>query len=318
MKYEGGGETLKTINGIALPGAGNIVLNQYIQHYKWVSNVATTRKQVPAELRARDVKISYNDNSGVYHVEQYQSDDISDEAWGDDANWKGFRTSMTPIFERMPEVHFNDETGFYEVWLADDSGLDNVTEYEMTLIYQASMLFRAAVVDKTSICATLDARAVIPFTSAQSIVNSDSASFRNTFQKMNCEYVRVSSNITVESTCRMKYCYLTFGDNPKLKKIMPVGISLSMNKETTNMFRNCSSLTYFYFQRLNTDISLQYSPLVSVDSLSYLVDNASNTSAITITVHPEVYAKLTDEANAEWYAVNTAAQAKQITFATTE
>lgn len=44
--------------------------------------------------------------------------------------------------------------------------------------------------------------------------------------------------------------------------------------------------------------------------------NAANTSAITITVHPDVYAKLTDESNAEWYAVLTAAAAKNITFAT--
>ena len=55
-----------------------------------------------------------------------------------------------------------------------------------------------------------------------------------------------------------------------------------------------------------------------MESLQYLVNNASNTAPITITVHPDVYAKLTDEANADWYAVNTAAQAKNIAFATTE
>ena len=60
------------------------------------------------------------------------------------------------------------------------------------------------------------------------------------------------------------------------------------------------------------------SPKLSLASVQYAVDNASNTSAITITVHPDVYAKLTDPSNTEWYAVNTAAQAKQIAFATTE
>lgn len=40
--------------------------------------------------------------------------------------------------------------------------------------------------------------------------------------------------------------------------------------------------------------------------------------AITVTVHPEVYAKLTDEANAEWHALVAQAAARNITFLTTE
>ncbi len=60
------------------------------------------------------------------------------------------------------------------------------------------------------------------------------------------------------------------------------------------------------------------SPPLSLESLSYIVTNAVNPRVITITVHPDVYAKLTDPENAEWYAVNTAAQAKQIAFATIE
>ena len=62
----------------------------------------------------------------------------------------------------------------------------------------------------------------------------------------------------------------------------------------------------------------KYSPNVNLYSVNFVVQKAINTSAITITVHPEVYAKLTDSTNTEWYAVNTAAQAKQIAFATTE
>lgn len=39
---------------------------------KWTTDVATTRKLVPNELRKKGVKIAYTDSSGVYHVEQYQ------------------------------------------------------------------------------------------------------------------------------------------------------------------------------------------------------------------------------------------------------
>lgn len=78
-------------------------------------------------------------------------------------------------------------------------------------------------------------------------------------------------------------------------------------------------LSDIYIKEIHEDFAfLGLAPLIKLDSLSYLVNNATNSKAITIQVHPEVYAKLTDEGNAEWYAVNTAAQAKQISFATQE
>lgn len=40
-------------------------------------------------------------------------------------------------------------------------------------------------------------------------------------------------------------------------------------------------------------------------------------NVITITVHPSVYSKLTDESNTEWHKVLLDAAEKNITFATT-
>ena len=72
-----------------------------------------------------------------------------------------------------------------------------------------------------------------------------------------------------------------------------------------------------YFRNVSKSFGVvQGAPLLSLESVSYLVENATNTDIITVIVHPDVYAKLTDETNTEWYAVNTAAQAKQISFAT--
>ena len=48
-----------------------------------------------------------------------------------------------------------------------------------------------------------------------------------------------------------------------------------------------------------------------------MIEHASNTSPITITVHADVYAKLTDESNTDWHALMASAAAKNITFATT-
>ncbi len=55
---------------------------------------------------------------------------------------------------------------------------------------------------------------------------------------------------------------------------------------------------------------------LKVECWQFIVDNAANTTEITICVHPEVYAKLTDENNAEWHRVLTEAVARNINFAT--
>lgn len=75
-------------------------------------------------------------------------------------------------------------------------------------------------------------------------------------------------------------------------------------------------LSTLYIHRLNFNLNLANLPQLSVESISYLVANAKNASAIVVTVHPDVYAKLTDESNTEWNQILTAAASKNITFAT--
>lgn len=94
-------------------------------------------------------------------------------------------------------------------------------------------------------------------------------------------------------------------------------IYLDSRVDTNNTFRGCSALVTVYISYLAKSLSLSDSPLLSLASLQYLVDNAANTSAITVTVHPTVYAKLTDTANAEWHKVLADAAEKNIAFATT-
>lgn len=66
----------------------------------------------------------------------------------------------------------------------------------------------------------------------------------------------------------------------------------------------------------NANISFADSPLLESESFRFLVDNATNSAAITITVHPNVYAKLTDEDNTEWHQILLDAIDKNISFAT--
>lgn len=88
------------------------------------------------------------------------------------------------------------------------------------------------------------------------------------------------------------------------------------NSKNSMALALCKSLQDVRIKQLRYNVNLRDSPLLTLESFQYLVENATNTSAITVTVHADVYAKLTDPQQADWYAVNTAAQGKQISFAT--
>lgn len=75
-------------------------------------------------------------------------------------------------------------------------------------------------------------------------------------------------------------------------------------------------LETIYLYKITGDIGLLHAPNLSLASFRYMVENAANTKAISITVHPDVYAKLTDPDNAEWHQLNQDAAEKQIAFAT--
>lgn len=62
-------------------------------------------------------------------------------------------------------------------------------------------------------------------------------------------------------------------------------------------FQNCSSLEYVNIVNLKLPLSLEYSPLISKQSILQMIFNASPTSAIIITLHPDAYTRLADDAD---------------------
>lgn len=77
------------------------------------------------------------------------------------------------------------------------------------------------------------------------------------------------------------------------------------------------ALKLVYLKSINGDINAMGFPALLAETFRYMIDNAINTTPITISVHPEVYSKLNDPENSEWYELNQNAQEKQIAFATT-
>ena len=82
--------------------------------------------------------------------------------------------------------------------------------------------------------------------------------------------------------------------------------------------------------RLKYNFSIASLKNISLSSMQYMVNNSTATSSITVTVHPDVYAKLTGDTTnaaaaaltsdelAQWTALATTANSKNISFAAPE
>ncbi len=116
----------------------------------------------------------------------------------------------------------------------------------------------------------------------------------------------------------------------KLKKVLGV-INVSEITNTRGFWYFTDQaivLSEISLKGLKVSMSMGHNPLLSLASLQYLITNAANTETITVTVHKDVYAKLTgdttnaaaaaltEEELAQWQALVTTAAAKSISFAT--
>lgn len=72
-------------------------------------------------------------------------------------------------------------------------------------------------------------------------------------------------------------------------------LDMSACNSTSRMFLLCQRLRYVRLKSLKLAVSFSNSPFLSADSISYMIENATNTAAITITLHPTAYARVTDE-----------------------
>lgn len=109
----------------------------------------------------------------------------------------------------------------------------------------------------------------------------------------------------------------------KLKQIIGI-FNLKDAPAINGSFDSCYALVSVKLLNLKTNINLKYSPLLSYDSVKYMVDNAANTTAIVITVHATTLSYLNGTASSytstghtqeEWQAIVTSATTKNITFA---
>lgn len=204
---------------------------------------------------------------------------------------------------------YNQNTGFYEL-----NGLTDITEEEMKVIY----------VQTNHVTRQTDLSGV--FANANNIRTNYPFKIDGGYKQVLChatfagctniEVVAFTKSINnVFYSTRVNYL---FQNCRKLKEV--IGIIrmdyASSSEKYEKMFYQCTSLVRVSLRGVKYDISFSDSPLISLESLQYLITNAANTSPITVTVHADVYAKIQDEGQVDWHALIETAAAKQITFAT--
>ena len=198
---------------------------------------------------------------------------------------------------------YNEETGYYEL-----NGLTDITYEDAILIYQC--FTRSSRAPYSSLyMSSSEVRNFIPLWHANTPQSWEDA-YRDCTRLTVCKIIK-GSTLLISKADRM------FMGDFRLKEIVTeLNCFNTVNFTCSNIFFNCTGLESVKIKALSVSIDLYYPSGLTLESLSYLVENAVIVNAIKVKVHPDVYAKLTDETNTEWYAVNTAAQAKQISFAT--
>lgn len=217
---------------------------------------------------------------------------------------------LRPLFEAAG-AKYNKSTGFYEL-----NGLTDISEAEMVEIYVQTGTFGcgdnySGVAARTNIRTNFLIPNIEYVTWYGNLKNLQGA-FRDCKRLEVCKlakddntYIKVSDIATI------------FESSTALRRVIGIIDVAESNKNIA--FVNTASLEGIKIKNLNGNLSISKSPMINLESLSYIVGNNINDSPITVTVHPDVLAKLQDaEGHPEWHAVNTAAQEKQISFATVD
>lgn len=218
---------------------------------------------------------------------------------------------------------YNESTGYFEL-----NGLTDITYQQAMDIYRF-----------TSNGVTMDNLNVMGYGFAQFRTNLPPSSGAYWVQINNLftlnsilevarlpQYYRTEVQLEPNTRSAFEGCY-------KLREIINVMKAPSHVSDAYTWygtFRHCFELETVWIKNLYGNISFAQSPLISSDSISYLVENrtTAHTDVITVTVHADTFAKLTGDTTnpavaaltpaelAQWQQILTAATAKNISFTT--
>lgn len=202
---------------------------------------------------------------------------------------------------------YNTATGFFEL-----NGLTDIT-YEEALKIDSFGAMTGNIDRRYS--GKLGVRTFYPLLKANITIDCTEAFSYNTS-------VEVINGVQIKTSDLMD----TFSNCTNLRSIQEIDIVGT--PIGANTFKNCSELENLKITRVRSNFNVQWSPKLTSSSFLHIINKATNEIAITITVHPDVYAKLTGDTTnaaaaaltleelAQWQQVFTEALQKKIQFTT--
>ena len=193
-------------------------------------------------------------------------------------------------------AEYDKNTGFYSL-----NGVNNLTESDIAVCYNYKDV--AYSLNMPRILSSSKIRTIYPVrhpSLGQSYKDNLAINGLYTFESSKIEFFRLSnySNIDTTNTTLIPKCVTMYGMFYRCSSLHTV-YPLDVEKVPSfiDTFVNCVSLKTLRLFKLSKDLSLSDSPLVDKASALYMINNASPTHPITITLHADAYARLANDAD---------------------
>lgn len=195
-----------------------------------------------------------------------------------DAAWVEPPCSFIDLLDKAAGGYgrYNPETGFFELNGIMDIGYQEAMEIMLYYTRRTLNTFHFAFT-------RAGVRTLIPLT-----VSGESVSMHHGFANSSLEKIVFAGRVVVNDV------WAVFSGCRFLRVIEGTIIAPYVKFDAT--FGYCYALEEVRIDRLGNSISFKDSPLLSLESISFMVTKADNgTKSITITLHPTAYARVTDE-----------------------
>ncbi len=177
------------------------------------------------------------------------------------------------------------------------NGLGDITEEQMIEIYNKKDVVHN--LDVSRGCTAARLRTIFPAGNsivAQNLANRPLAGTEFFYQSlMEVILWSTTSNLSELYALPVSSLYQTFRNCQNLKRIGLMNVSSVTSY--VNTFAGCSSLEYVWLLGLSKDVSFADSLLLDKSCVTYIIESSTPQAAITITLHPDVYASLSNDAD---------------------
>lgn len=173
------------------------------------------------------------------------------------------------------------------------NGLGDITEEQMMDIYKYSFPMLGAT-DWTNAFREVNVRTNLFYKQYYSAarIKTLTAAFNANKTIEIVDFNNQGSKVVLHDAASWNYA---FGSCTKLKRILGV---LDINNASSLLGSNCDSLIHVQLYNLNTNLLLfNKSNNIDKESVLYAIQNSTPISAITITLHPDAYSRLADDAD---------------------